>query len=734
MELDGEGLHPTDDKLAAIRDAPRPTDITTLKSFLGLIMFYSRFMPHHSTVLAPLHNLLKKDTPWRWSKSEEDAFNSAKNLLLNSQTLVHYDHTLALFLSCDASSYGAGAVLSHKIGGQFRPVAFNSRTLTSAQQNYSQLEKEALSIIFGLKRFRQYLYGRSFTILTDHRPLLTLFGPHKPIPAHSAARLQRWALILASYNYNIEYRSTVAHADADSMSRLPLPQTWSPKCENVECYFLDSEVVTNVTSQMIKKETQVDPVLSKVYTYVISGWPGVVDPTLVPYKSKRDELTTQQGCILWGTRVIVPPSLQKKVLEELHATHPGISRMKALARSYVWWPSIDSHIERTVSLCNTCQSLRSAPPTVQIHPWIFPARPWSRIHVDFARPIGGCTYLVVVDAYSKYPEVVKMTSTTSSATITALRDIFSRHGLPEILVSDNGSQFSSTEFEQFCANNGIMHRTSAPYKPSTNGQAERVLQILKSAIKQAQATQTDVSAVIAKYLLVYRNTPHSTTGEPPSLLLMGRRLRTRLDLLTPSVEKHVEARQYQTMISRTAKRGLRQFNAGDPVLARNYGRGEKWMQGVITEVLGSRHYVVDVSGSLWKRHVDQLPSRPVGVVPSTNDSLIDQLPEMPSRMDTSGADDLPSMSDEIPLAGSCQPSPVDSRTLRVSKPHSDLDTAMTTLPSSQLDIPETVTGDDTFRAHSSSSCDISVPTNMEKRYPTRTNRSPPIYLRDYELK
>ena len=125
--------------------------------------------------------------------------------------------------------------------------------MTPAQQNYSQLEKEAFSIIFGLKRFRQYLYGRSFTILTDHRPLLTLLGPQRPVPAHAAARLERWALILASYNYKIEYRSTGAHVDADSMSRLPLPQTWSLKCENVECYFLDTEVVTNVTSQMIKK-------------------------------------------------------------------------------------------------------------------------------------------------------------------------------------------------------------------------------------------------------------------------------------------------------------------------------------------------------------------------------------------------------------------------------------------------------------------------------------------------
>ena len=285
-KIDGEGLHPTEDKLKAIRDAPRPKDVAALKSFLGLIMFYSRFMPHHSTVLAPLHSLLKKNAPWKWSKDEEDAFVAAKQLILTSKTLVHYDETLPLFLSCDASSYGAGAVLSHQIDGQFRPVAFASCTLTQAQRNYSQLEKEAFSIIFGLKRFRQYLYGRSFTILTDHRPLLTLFGPQQPVPAHAAARLQRWALILASYNYKIEYRSTTAHADADSMSRLPLPQTWSPKCENIECFFLEPEVVTNVTSQMIKRETQVDPVLSKVYSYVISGWPSVVDPTLVPFKNK----------------------------------------------------------------------------------------------------------------------------------------------------------------------------------------------------------------------------------------------------------------------------------------------------------------------------------------------------------------------------------------------------------------------------------------------------------------
>lgn len=177
---------------------------------------------------------------------------------------MHYDHTLPLYLSCDASSYGAGAVLSHKMKGQFRPVAFASCSLTSAQKNYSQIEKKTFGIIFGLKRFRQYLYGRSFVILIDHRPLLSLFGPKNPVPAHATARLQRWALLLASYNCNVEYRSTSGHADAESVSRLPLPQTWSPKCENVECYLWEPEVVITLTSQITQKETRVGPVLSHV--------------------------------------------------------------------------------------------------------------------------------------------------------------------------------------------------------------------------------------------------------------------------------------------------------------------------------------------------------------------------------------------------------------------------------------------------------------------------------------
>ena len=142
--IDTEGLHPTEDKLAAIRNAPRPRDVTALKSFLGLIMFYSRFIPHHSTVLAPLNDLLKKNSAWKWTKTEYNAFTVSMNRLLNFKTLVHYNDSLPLVLSCDSSSYGTGAVLSHIV--QHQPVAFASCILTETQRKYSHLEKEALSI------------------------------------------------------------------------------------------------------------------------------------------------------------------------------------------------------------------------------------------------------------------------------------------------------------------------------------------------------------------------------------------------------------------------------------------------------------------------------------------------------------------------------------------------------------------------------------------------------------
>ncbi|XP_056138833.1 uncharacterized protein K02A2.6-like [Lampris incognitus] len=251
-----------------------------------------------------------------------------------------------------------------------------------------------------------------------------------------------------------------------------------------------------------------------------------------------NDLTIQQGCLMWGTRVVVPPKLRPRVLNELHTAHQGVVRMKSLARSYVWWPGMDSQIELQAKSCHSCQRSQREPSLAPLHPWMWPSSPWERIHVDFAGPFEGHMYLVVVDAHSKWPEVQIMDSTTASKTIMVLRGLFSRHGLPHILVSDNGPQFCSEEFATFLKANGVKHIRSAPYHPATNGLAERFVQTFKHALKSSRGA-TPVQQRLDTFLLTYRNTPHATTKEPPAMLFTRRMLRTRLDFLKPSLMMRV---------------------------------------------------------------------------------------------------------------------------------------------------------------------------------------------------
>ena len=218
------GLSPTDAKVRAILEAPAPENVFQLRSFLGLLNYYGILLPSLFSTLAPLHTLLAKGKSWSWEKPQQVAFEKAKKLLTSSKILAHYDSKNNLVLACDASSYGVGAVLSHRdADGTEQPIAFVSRTLATAKRNYSQLNKEGLAIVFAVKRFHNYVMGRSFVICLDHKPLQHLFGEKQGIPAMASARLQRWALILSAYQYTIEYKAGKQNANADSLSRLPLP-------------------------------------------------------------------------------------------------------------------------------------------------------------------------------------------------------------------------------------------------------------------------------------------------------------------------------------------------------------------------------------------------------------------------------------------------------------------------------------------------------------------------------
>ncbi len=389
--IDAQGLHKSPENVRAIVDAPAPQNITQLRSFLGLLNYYSRFIPNLASVLAPLNALLCKGKQWLWSQGCEDAFDKAKNVLLSQSVLTHYNPQLPIRLACDASPYGVGAVISHILpDGQEKPIAFASRTLSKAEQKYAQIEREALGIIFGVRKFYQHLYGRKFTLFRDHRPLTTIFSPTKAIPSMAAARLQRWALLLAAYNYDIQYRDGAHHCNADGLSRLPLPITPQVKLDTVELLQVKQLDALPVLCADVCKETRADPILSQVMEMVTTGrFLNVTNANnmLAPYVNRKDELTTQQGCLMWGWRVVIPPKLRSRVLAELDTGHPGVVRMKAVARSYVWWPGIDIQVEQLAKTCQTCQQTQKAPGPSPLHPWKWPESPWQRIHVDFFRSI-----------------------------------------------------------------------------------------------------------------------------------------------------------------------------------------------------------------------------------------------------------------------------------------------------------------------------------------------------------
>ena len=217
--IDEEGRHPTAEKVRAIQEATDPKDVTQLCSFLGILTYYGKFLPNLSSTLKPLYDLLGKDKKWIWGDKQKEAFRAAKEALQADSLLVHFDPMKPLVLACDASDYGIGAILSHIMeDGHERPIAYTSRTLNAAEKRYSQLDKEALAIVSGVKKFHNYIYGRHFTIQSDHRPLSYLFNEQKDIPQLASARIQRWALMLSAYHYSIRYKPGKALTNADPLS------------------------------------------------------------------------------------------------------------------------------------------------------------------------------------------------------------------------------------------------------------------------------------------------------------------------------------------------------------------------------------------------------------------------------------------------------------------------------------------------------------------------------------
>ena len=365
--------------------------------------------------------------------------------------------------------------------------------------------------------------------------LLGLFAEDKGLPDKSAARILRWALLLSGYNYSLKYRPGESHCNADGLSRLPL-EAQSEDISQSRGLIHMMELVNSPVSEIeVREETRKDPLLLSVLSKILTGWEdsnSALGNQLAPFKTKRSELTTEGGCVLWGSRVIIPKTLRERILMELHEVHPGVNRMKALARSFVWWPGMDADIEFRAKSCTKCCENQSNPSKAPVHAWEFSTGPWERLHVDFAGPFMGKMFLVVVDAFSKWIEVEMMSNSTSPATVSRLRRIFASHGLPQVVVSDNGPAFVGKEFKDFLRRNNIRHVLTAPYHPASNGQAERMVRTFKESMKVLQ--YGDIETKLSRLLFSYRITPHSLTGKSPSELLYKRQIRSAFHMLKPN--------------------------------------------------------------------------------------------------------------------------------------------------------------------------------------------------------
>ena len=612
--ISDQGTHPLEKKVSAIRKAPDPENVNQLRAWLGLFNFYAKFLPNTATVLAPLYRLLEKKVQWNWGEREKRTFQKAKDLLTSERLLVHFDPTKPIVLSCDASPYGISCIMSHRFqDGTEKPIQCASRRLNNAEKNYSQTEREGLSVIYGVTKFHQWLWGRKFKIITDHQPLLRLFSETQETTKLAASRLVRWSILLSAYNYEIVYRPGANHQNADALSRLPVskaPKESSGETDTVHLIRCLEEG-SSLTFTKIEKASRRDPVIGTVLVKLRTGWndrPQTIEEGT--YYSRRRELGTQGDCLMWGSRIVIPKSLRSEALENLHLVHQGMSRTKQLARSYLWWPGIDKDIENLINACSACQLQSKMPPAAPVHPWCPTQKPWSRIHIDHAGPFLGKLFLVIVDSYSKWVDIAIVPSTSAKHNIKVLASCFANFGLPDMIVSDNGTGFTSHEFQHFCQQNGIHHAKISPRHPRSNGLAEKAVQMLKSACKKN--SHPDLEIRLAKILFAYRVTPHCTTGKTPSELLQGRKLKTPLDLMFP-----------QQQLPEEPASEPRSFEPGQRVLVKD---NNKWFPGIVERRTGPLSYWIKRDGGkeVIRRHVDHMKARHF----EAKESDPNQLPEI----------------------------------------------------------------------------------------------------------
>lgn len=605
--ITASGLKPDPDKVKAVAEMPEPTNVAGVRRFIGFVTYLSKFLIGLSDICEPLRKLTRQDVDWCWLETHSNAVREVKRLVTSQPVLRYFDPKEEVTLQVDASEKGLGAALLQK--GQ--PVAFASRALTDVETRYAQIEKELLAVVYGLEKFHHYVYGRQVTVQSDHKPLEMI--TRKPLLA-APKRLQRMLLRLQTYSYSIVYQAGRLMYLADTLSRAYIQESTDQTRAHDDRYetinLTQSTQIADARLRDIQRETEGDDTLKALEQVIMHGWPARYSSTptqLRPYFHIRDELVIQNGIIFKGERAVNPSSLRSEIKMRIHSSHIGIEGCLRRARETVYWPNMNSELKEYIGNCTTCSTYQNRQQKETLIPHEIPDRPWAKVGCDLFT-IHEKDYLVTVDYYSNFFEVDHLPDTRSLTVVNVLRTQFARYGIPTTVISDNGPQFSSTEFKRFASEWQFEHITSSPAYPQSNGKAEQAVKTAKRLMRLAKESRSDPYLA----LLDFRNTPTQSMDSSPSQRLMGRRtqtlLPTKATLLQPKIQKSVSqkllnSKETQASYYNRGAKDLQPLKPGDLVRIAPIQGQKTWKQGTVKEEVSTRSYNIKThSGQVLRRN------------------------------------------------------------------------------------------------------------------------------------
>jgi len=486
--LSKDGLKMDKEKVKAILDWPVPTNVKEVQSFIGLCNYYRLFIKDFAKIASPIHKLTRKNVPFIWGNDQQNAFDKLKEMFTSAPILRNPDSNKPFILETDASNFAVGAVLSQEFEGQLHPVAFLSKSLTKCQRNYQIYDKELLAIKLALEEWRHYLEGarHQFIVYTDHK---NLTFPRKP--EMLSQRQIRWYEFLSRFDFKLIYRSGKKSGKPDLLSRRSdhLFSNLRPvsKC----CYKISNKFDGSLTNCILSSLNS-DELFNQIKSY-LNGTDSSSPPP--PIKNIDKAKIDEEGFLLIDNLIYVPKSLRTRVLELHHdsisAGHFGIKKTSELILRNFWWPKLLSDVTKFIKSCEVCckNKIPRHKPYGLLSPLSTPKRPWSDISMDFVVELPKSKdytcIMVVVDRLTKMAHFIpfRCLPTASIAADAFLSAIFRLHGLPESIISDRGSQFTSAFWNRLCNLYGIDHSLSTANHPQTDGQTERVNAILEQYLR-----------------------------------------------------------------------------------------------------------------------------------------------------------------------------------------------------------------------------------------------------------